>query len=260
MIFRAYNDIENEMQMLKNSDYSNDYIFDMVLRQMNIERDRQGRKITINKQQLQKMLHVLVEKLNKPDKRRVYLFLDEFQDYSTEELADIQKYFSNAVINLYGDVNQCINEGGINDITTLHRIISFDGKYELKENYRNSGEITAYVNNRFGMDMYKIGLPGKVREIQGLSLGELENNDRAAIIVADEEILKCLDFSDINADICYYNVEGVINKNCYTVLTVAQAKGLEFEKVVVVDKNMTKNQMYVACTRAIRELNVVTLC
>jgi len=231
----------------------------MLLRQMNIKRDRQNRKITINKQQLQKMLHVLIEKFGKPDKHRFYLFLDEFQDYSTEELTDIHKYFSNAVNNLYGDLNQCINAGGINDITALHRIMSFDGEYELNENYRNSSEITAYVNKRFGMNMYKIGLPGSVKESQKLSLGDLENNDRAAIIIADEAILKQLDFNDTNANIRYYNAEGVIHKNCYNVLTVAQAKGLEFEKVVVIDKNMTQNQLYVACTRAIRDLDVVTL-
>ena len=258
VIFGAYNDIENELQMLNNAHRSDDYVFDMLLRQMNIERDRQERKITINKQQLQKMLHVLVEKFGRPDKRRFYLFLDEFQDYSAEELTDIKKYFSNAVINLYGDINQCINAGGINDISDLNQVMSFDGEYELKENYRNSSEITAYVNKRFGMDMYKIGLPGSVKESNALSFGGLENNDRGAIIIADETILDQLTFDDTNATIRYYNTEGVIHKNCFNVLTVAQAKGLEFEKVVVIDKGMTKNQLYVACTRAIRDLEVVT--
>jgi superfamily I DNA/RNA helicase len=137
--------------------------------------------------------------------------------------------------------------------------MSFADKYELKENYRNSGEITEYVNKRFGMDMYKIGLPGSVKESNLLSLGELEDNDRGAIIIADETILNQVDFGGINVNVRYYNVEGEIHKNCYNVLTVTQAKGLEFEKVVVIDKNMTRNQLYVACTRAIRDLAVVNL-
>ena len=99
VIFGAYNDIENELQMLNNAHRSDDYVFDMLLRQMNIERDRQERKITINKQQLQKMLHVLVKKFGRPDKRRFYLFLDEFQDYSAEELTDIKTAVSEAVTN-----------------------------------------------------------------------------------------------------------------------------------------------------------------
>lgn len=259
VIFGSYNDIENELQMLNNANRSDDYVFDMLLRQMNIERDRQTRTITINKQQLQKMLHILIEKFCKPDKRRYYLFLDEFQDYSVEELTDIKKYFSNAVINLYGDVNQCINEGGIKDISVLHQIMSFDGEYELRENYRNASEITAYVNKRFGMDMYKIGLPGRVKESKILSVGGLENNDRGAIIIADETILDQLTFDDANVAICHYNTEGIIHKNSFNVLTVAQAKGLEFEKVFVIEKGMTKNQLYVACTRAIRDLEIVTV-
>ena len=258
-IFRTYNDIEDEIQMLNNANHSNNYIFDMLLRQMNIVRDRHERKIVINKQQLQKILHVLIAKFNKPDVRRCYLFLDEFQDYSTEELIDLKQYFANAIINLYGDVNQCINIGGINDISTIHRIMSFDGEYVLKENYRNSSEITAYVNKRFGMDMYKIGLPGSVKESKNLSIGKLENNDRGAIIVADDTILEQLSLDDIDATIRYYNIDGIIHKNCFNVLTVAQAKGLEFEKVIVIEKGMTKNQLYVACTRAIRDLEVVAL-
>ena len=90
-------------------------------------------------------------------------------------------------------------------------------------------------------------------------MGELENDDRGAIIIADESILEQLNLSDENASICCYNTGGAILKNCYNVLTVAQAKGLEFEKVIVIDKNMTKNQLYVACTRAIRDLDVVNL-
>ncbi len=258
VFFRTYNDIENELKILNNADHSNDYVFDMLLRQMNINRDRQDRKILVNKQQLQKMMHILIEKLGKPDKRRFYLFLDEFQDYSAEELEDIQKYFTNAVINLYGDVNQCINAGGINDIGTLRRIMAFDGEYELKENYRNSSEITEYVNKRFGMDMYKIGLPGSVKESKSFSLRKLENDDRGAIIIADESILEQLTFNDEKAIIRSYNADGAIHKNCYNILTVAQAKGLEFEKVIVIDKGMTKNQLYVACTRAIRDLDIVT--
>lgn len=259
VLFGAYNDIENEMRMLNNANRSNDFIFDMLIRQLGIERDRQSRTITINKQQLQKIFHILLEKLGTTDDRKFFIFLDEFQDYSTEELKDIQNYFTNAIFNLYGDVKQCISESGINDVNALHKIMSFAGEYELKENYRNSSEITEYVNNRFGMDMYKIGLPGSVKESNALSLGELENNDRAAIIIADETVLTQLDLTAANENVRYYNEEGAIHKNCYNVLTVAQAKGLEFERVIVIDKNMTQNQLYVACTRAIRDLDIVAL-
>lgn len=165
----------------------------------------------------------------------------------------------NATINLFGDIKQCINSDGINDLQGLRKIISFDGEYELKENYRNSGEITEYVNLRFNMDMYRIGLPGSVTESQNLILGELEDGDRGAIIIADETILPLLDLPSLNGNVCCYSEEGFIRKNFYNVLTVSQAKGLEFERVIVIENNMTQNQLYVACTRAIRDLDVVNL-
>lgn len=55
----------------------------------------------------------------------------------------------------------------------------------------------------------------------------------------------------------YFDSNAEIQRGVYNVLTIAQAKGLEFEKVVVVKENMTRNEFYVACTRAIQELYVL---
>ena len=258
-LFGEYNDILNEFDIINNAEDSNDFVFDMLINMLNVKRDRKNHIISINKYQLQKIFNIMVQKFVVSNNNKHYIYLDEFQDYSTEELSDIQQYYNNAVINLYGDVNQCINAKGIDNLKALQGVMAFDEEYELRENYRNSSEITEYVNNRFNMDMYKIGLPGSVKESQGLNLDEVENDDRAAIIVADDSILPFLQISETKDKVCYYNEEGCIRKNIYNVMNVAQAKGLEFEKVIVVDKDMTKNQLYVACTRAIRELNVVTL-
>ena len=109
------------------------------------------------------------------------------------------------------------------------------------------------------MDMYRIGLPGSVQESKKIELDELDEDDRGAIIIADETIISLLDLSSLQDQVCFYREEGLIHKNYYNVLTVSQAKGLEFEKVIVIEKNMTQNQLYVACTRAIRDLKVVSL-
>ena len=42
------------------------------------------------------------------------------------------------------------------------------------------------------------------------------------------------------------------------VISIYQAKGLEFEKVIVLSNNMTLNELYVATTRALNELIVLT--
>ena len=67
-----------------------------------------------------------------------------------------------------------------------------------------------------------------------------------------------IDFQQLGEVVSLYRDTKAIVKNKYNVLTVAQAKGLEFERVVVLEKNMTQNQLYVACTRAIKQLTVVS--
>ena len=67
-----------------------------------------------------------------------------------------------------------------------------------------------------------------------------------------------VEFEDITERVHDYSNDKEIYKNCYNIITVDKAKGLEFEKVVVIEKNMTRNQLYVACTRAINELMVVS--
>ena len=258
LLFRVYNNLKLELQILESANSSNDYIFDMLINKIGIKRNRRADKIFITKQQLQKMLHIVINGLNIYDERKLYLFLDEFQDYSVEELCDLNKYFHNAIFNLYGDIRQCISETGISDVSSLYNIMSFDNVYELKENYRNASEITKYVNKQFGIDMYNIGLSGTVTETNKFELPKPQDNDRCAIIVANETIINNLkQLLSGYSYVHYYSKNNTIHNNYYNVLTVAQAKGLEFEKVIVIVKGMTRTQAYVAFTRAIRDLVVI---
>ena len=40
-------------------------------------------------------------------------------------------------------------------------------------------------------------------------------------------------------------------------MSVFESKGLEFSAVAVYDRDMTENEKYIACTRALRELAIV---
>ncbi len=42
-----------------------------------------------------------------------YIFIDEFQDFSKEEIRLFKNLYPTSVFNLYGDIGQCINEKGI---------------------------------------------------------------------------------------------------------------------------------------------------
>lgn len=59
-------------------------------------------------------------------------------------------------------------------------------------------------------------------------------------------------------DINFYTESREIVRGKYNVIPVSYTKGLEIEKVIVLQTDMDRNQFYVACTRAIGELYVVT--
>ncbi len=40
-------------------------------------------------------------------------------------------------------------------------------------------------------------------------------------------------------------------------MTVYESKGLEFTAVAVADEDMTENEKYIACTRALKELVLI---
>ena len=113
---------------------------------------------------------------------------------------------------------------------------------------RNARQITDFVNDELHKKMLTVGL----HIIPNL---KMESDDRVAIIVKDisEKIKVKLQRFVVN----YFDSNAEIQRGVYNVLTIAQAKGLEFEKVVVVKENMTRNEFYVACTRAIQELYVL---
>ena len=104
-------------------------------------------------------------------------------------------------------------------------------------------QITEFVNNELFMSMIGMGLEGLDVDLRPISQIRLERQaasrgDRKAIIYKDKEIL-----SSINEDLSGYEI-----------YTVKEAKGMEFETVLVVPNGMTDNELYVAYTRALNRL------
>ena len=59
------------------------------------------------------------------------------------------------------------------------------------------------------------------------------------------------------SNVVFFDEQREIVRGAYNVISVANVKGLEFEKAIVVLSGMTPNEQYVACTRAIQELYVI---
>lgn len=184
------------------------------------------------------------------------LFIDEFQNYSMTELRWLRKIFSSVHICLFGDVLQRLEKIGITDIAQLQEVMPVQ-VFTINENYRNAKEITEFINDRLGMSMLPIGLHGKVEYISAED-ADFNQEKQIAVIVKDETVWmnlrqknnillqQSVQFSDYRR-----NLSGNID-----VFSVSQVKGLEFPVVYVCDWGMTKNEKYVAYTRALNELYI----
>lgn len=193
-----------------------------------------------------------------------FMCVDEAQDLALNEyklIKDINN--NNLVFNLFGDVNQLIKPNrGISNWSELEGIINAI-EFDLNENYRNTNQITRFCNSSFGMEVLQTGVDGaQVREISRSELeGELEalniTTERLAILVPrsvqkgkylkkellSEEVKRIIDDSLDNGHI--------------SLMYVDEVKGIEFDKVYVIGNKMSKNEKYIAYTRALSELIVV---
>ena len=184
-----------------------------------------------------------------------YIFIDEAQDLCLSELELIYKLnialseekIIQPVINIFGDIDQRISEHSIKEWSDLSYISDI---YELNENFRNTDQIVDFCNRTLDMNMSKIGVSmesvSEYEEIDDI----LEKKDfslESVVFIVKDNYKK----SDLE------NSLKVLQITNYTIYTVKEVKGLEFREVYVCDKNMTRNEKYIAYTRALVKLNII---
>lgn len=195
------------------------------------------------------------------------LAIDEAQGIASEEIRLLKNINGSEVIfNIYGDINQHIEGNkGINSWDEYKNIIDFN-LYEIQENYRNASQITEYCNKEFNMNMIAINTPGKgVHEIKnffsemltlltddipiGLSAILVSNKSEARYLLEKFSLYE-QKFNDMT--------DGAINihRTKWNVITIDDAKGLEFRTVIVLSGRMSHNEKYIAFTRALDGLYV----
>ena len=192
---------------------------------------------------------------NYTDGAKRMFFIDEFQSLSACEIRFLRATYPNAVWSLYGDYQQCITQKGIQKKSEIGDVLAASTQFTISENYRNALEITEFVNTKFRMDMIPIGIHGVVTKVDCITDAELEHSteDRLAIIYKRDEDIRDIDLTNyrvIRLDEMGANVaNGAVH-----LVPISYAKGLEFEKAIVISKNMSRNEQYVAATRALNEL------
>ncbi len=193
-----------------------------------------------------------------------YICVDEAQDMSFNEYKMIYELNNRDIIlNIYGDTNQLLKPGrGISDWSELREYFHMK-EFSLNENYRNTNQITRFCNNSFGMNVFQTGVDGaKVKEIPRRELEKelstLKLGDERVAILVPRRIRKR---QYLNMDILPGDIRSAIGERiengAISLMYVDEVKGIEFDRVYVVPNKMTKNEKYIAYTRALSNLVLV---
>jgi hypothetical protein len=252
--FDAYNRVSNKRlrvsaQRGANGNYQ--YMFDAIMTLLDIK-EKADMTIEMSVSQAFAATYILCKKFGSIDRNKLFIYIDEFQDFSPIELSIFKRIYPLGAFNMFGDFKQCINEKGIRRIEDIPKDMYEQKPYNINENYRNAIQITQYVNNRFKVGMNPVGLGGKVQEVERLKSYSIAEDDRVALIVKNTptDIANKDAFND-------YMATKEIKRGCINIIPVCMVKGLEFEKVLVARKDLTENEFYVSCTRAISELVII---
>lgn len=185
----------------------------------------------------------------KNDRITQYIFIDESQDLSISELELIYKINSEGnnkpFVNLFGDINQTISTHGLSkwgDVDFIKKI------YTLDENFRNTNQIIDYCNNELPYTMKKVGVEmDEVTVFDDISeLHSSLNYTNITFIVKDDYTKE-----DLQEELNHNKIKK------YAIYTVKEVKGLEFQEVITVDRDMTENEKYISYTRALMKLTVI---
>ena len=217
-------------------------------------------------------LQILFQFYGKPsDRGHTILMIDEAQSIAPEEIRLLNNVNGGELVfNLFGDERQHI-EGtkGVDNWNELDDVIKSQ-RFEMQENYRNASQITEYCNEKFGTNMSAINTPGKGVHDQFADVSEFisemitrlvdaQSSGLSAILVGKDEEVDFIReefkdywhrFNDLTEE------ESEIRSNCWNILNISDAKGLEFSTVVAISGRMTDNEKYIAYTRALDELIV----
>ncbi len=193
--------------------------------------------------------------------------IDEGQDvsYNEYELIYDQNKKNHAYYSVFGDLNQRIKQG--RGLTTWEQLKQklIATEYELNENYRNTNQVTEYCNDAFGFNMILTGVDGDpVRHITfDEMLDEIKMNSESdgvtAVLlprsVSKQRITRSNKFKDLK------NKDEILSTKYDTtkisIMYVDEIKGIEFNKVYVMEEGMEKNEKYIAYTRSLDKLIVV---
>lgn len=206
-----------------------------------------------------------------------HLLIDEAQDLSFVQHTIIKKMFPRAKVTLLADTNQAILPG-LNTVDREALAKMYDAKImSLNKSYRSTKQVNSFaielLDKEERYDIFERDgeavdfISGNTEDLASSVKNECEKGKTIAIITKTSHdarnIYKTLKRSVENLRLCD-------NKSCEmgnapVVMPLALTKGLEFDRVIVVDENgsftdeKNKRFLYLASTRALHKLNIFNL-
>ena len=214
-----------------------------------------------------------------------YVMVDEVQDYTTTQLAVLARYFPNAHFLMLGDENQAVHAGTASfaEVRDLFRDLrgSVD-ECSLMISYRSSPEITALFTSLLPEDervqAASVQRPGVEPLVIECDSGEeyeaalRDTVDRAAgedclteLIANSRSRAKQLAKLLAGAPMVPVPDDGALPDAGVVLLDVKQAKGLEFDHVIVPDlqegafpnEPLRRHRLYTALSRATQRVTLL---
>ena len=187
-----------------------------------------------------------------------HIYVDEYQNYSKNELSLIKSLCPKASIDLFGDYYQKVESKGTSSESEIP--FKIDSFYELNVNYRNAKEICEYLNEKYDKKMITIGIHGTIKNMSKdspIDLTDSEDGDRTVVIVQNIDLINDLKFADEKSLNLVSSNSGEIKKDAINVCSIFDVRGLEFERVFLYEKGMNNNEKYLGASRALRDLIVI---
>ncbi|RBL88837.1 HelD family protein [Chitinophaga flava] len=209
-----------------------------------------------------------------------HLLIDEMQDYIPVQYAIISKLFS-CKLTLLGDINQSLNPAGKMGLDIFKKLFPQSQQVKLNKSYRSTFEIICFAQqiapNSELIPVERHGkVPGiyiekdpaaEVTRIHTLIMEFAKNNSykSLAIICKTEKEAAAMMETLTHLRVPVSLLTAASNKFTDGVMVISAhlAKGLEFDKVIipmVTEKNyqtdMDRSMLYIACTRAMHELDI----
>lgn len=209
-----------------------------------------------------------------------YVLIDEVQDYTVGQLEVIATYYPRAHFLMLGDPNQALSNGlaSFDEIRKLftgrkgyvreeHLALSYRSTIEITRAFASLADpatdfcIESVLRNGPVPGVMECGSEEDYVKALKTAIGEITEGSAAIVALQEDEV------EYYRSEVTALRMQGSVKADCeIDVLTIREAKGLEFDHVILADASsrsiestdLWKRMLYTAASRATRSLTALS--